>query len=83
MHKLEKWNMVDTDWMRLSEFVSFPRVALVVIHKSFQDRHFVIADGMTTSDVGRNKPGRRKQGRAFPAVRLGGLALFRPTSRCV
>jgi len=48
--------------------LSFPRAALVVIHKSVQDRYFSIDAGMTASDVGRNKSARRQQGRMFPAI---------------
>jgi hypothetical protein len=46
-------------------FRSLPCAALVVIHKSVQDRHL----GMNVYlDVGRNKNARRQPGWAFPAI---------------
>jgi len=42
--------------------------ALVVIHKSVQDRHLGMKAEMAALDVGRNKSARRQQGRMFPAI---------------
>jgi len=54
--------------------LSFPRATLIFIHKSVQESHFDMDAGMTNSDVGRNKPARRQQGWAFPALlSLGGM----------
>jgi len=53
---------------RSASLTAFPRSALVVIHKSVQDRHLGMKTETAALDVGRNKSARHQQGRMFPAI---------------